>query len=108
MSSPQLANNRRPGAETPEPGVVFRGVSKQYGGTGSSTIALQNVDLSIERGRFVTLIGPSGCGKSTLLRIAAGLLDADNGDVSIFGQSVASATAAKQIGFVSQSPALLP
>jgi NitT/TauT family transport system ATP-binding protein len=108
MSTAELASTALASAEAVQSGVVFRGVSKKYGEPGRSKFALRNVDLVVERGRFVTLIGPSGCGKSTLLRIAAGLVDADSGDVSIFGQSVTSATAAKQVGFVSQSPALLP
>jgi NitT/TauT family transport system ATP-binding protein len=42
-------------------------------------VALNDVGLAIEPGRFVSLIGPSGCGKSTLLRLAAGLEPADRG-----------------------------
>src|SRR3954451_1699575 len=86
-------------------GLVVDGVSKGFGPTGSRSLALHDVSLTVDRGRFVTLIGPSGCGKSTLLRIIAGLLDADDGRVSIFGESVSSATKAKHIGFVPQSPA---
>lgn len=89
-------------------GLVFRGISKAFDAQGAVTKVLADVDLTIERGQFVTLIGPSGCGKSTLLRIAAGLIEADEGSVSVFGQDVRSACDAKQIGFVSQSPALLP
>ena len=37
------------------------------------TQAIDDVDLTIERGEFVTIVGPSGCGKSTLLRIVSGL-----------------------------------
>ncbi|HEX3706016.1 MAG TPA: ABC transporter ATP-binding protein [Mycobacteriales bacterium] len=69
---------------------------------------LDDLSLSVRRGEFVTLIGPSGCGKTTLLRLAAGLLTPDCGDVSLLGTSVAEATADKRIGFVPQSPALLP
>jgi NitT/TauT family transport system ATP-binding protein len=89
-------------------GLVVEGVSKGFGPPESRSLALDDVSLTVDRGRFVTLIGPSGCGKSTLLRIIAGLLDADAGRVSIFGESVSSATKAKHIGFVPQSPALLP
>jgi NitT/TauT family transport system ATP-binding protein len=71
-------------------------------------VALDPLDLDVERGSFVTLIGPSGCGKSTLLRIIAGLSPADAGTVSIFGESVERSRRTKSIGFVPQSLALLP
>ena len=89
-------------------GLVFRGVSKSFDTSHGESTVLSDFDLTVERGQFVTLIGPSGCGKSTLLRLAAGLMEADEGEVSVFGQSVRSACDAKQIGFVSQSPALFP
>ena len=66
------------------------------------------LDLFVPRGRFVTLIGPSGCGKSTLLHLAAGVEEPDAGEISIFGEPVQRARAAKQIGYVPQSLALLP
>jgi NitT/TauT family transport system ATP-binding protein len=87
-------------------GLVFRGVSKSFDTSHGESTVLSDFDLTVERGQFVTLIGPSGCGKSTLLRLAAGLMEADEGAVSVFGQSVKSACDTKQIGFVSQSPAL--
>jgi NitT/TauT family transport system ATP-binding protein len=88
--------------------LVIEGVSKCFGARGSRITVVDDVSLSIERGQFVTLIGPSGCGKTTLLRIVAGLLDVDEGNVSIFGESVQRAISAKHIGLVPQSPALLP
>jgi NitT/TauT family transport system ATP-binding protein len=89
-------------------GLVVRGVTKRFTSGRRSTVALSDVNLTVDRGQFVTLIGPSGCGKSTLLRILAGLTDADEGDVSIFGESITRAREAKHIGLVPQSPALLP
>jgi NitT/TauT family transport system ATP-binding protein len=71
-------------------------------------VALNDVHLSIEPGRFVSLIGPSGCGKSTLLRIVAGLEEYDEGTARVHDVSPAEACAAKLIGLVPQSPALLP
>nr|WP_240777570.1 ABC transporter ATP-binding protein [Nonomuraea basaltis] len=71
-------------------------------------VALDDVGLSIEPGRFVSIIGPSGCGKSTLLRLVAGLEPADRGEVSIYGVSPEEACAAKMVGLVPQTPALLP
>ena len=52
--------------------VSIHKVSKQFKG---GTIALENIDLEIEQGEFVSLIGPSGCGKSTLLRIIGDLIE---------------------------------
>jgi NitT/TauT family transport system ATP-binding protein len=88
--------------------IELRSVRKVYGYGASALVALNGVDLSIEPGRFVSLIGPSGCGKSTLLRLAAGLEPADHGIVRVHGVSPNEACAAKLIGFVPQTPALLP
>lgn len=63
------------------------------------TAALDDIDLSIGPGEFVTIVGPSGCGKSTLLRIAAGLLSPTAGAVDIDRE---------RIGYVFQDPTLMP
>jgi NitT/TauT family transport system ATP-binding protein len=93
---------------TTDRGVTFSRVGKAFGEGRERSLVLSDISLSVARGQFVTVIGPSGCGKSTLLRIACGLVGADTGEVSIFGESVISAKHAKHIGFVPQSPALLP
>jgi NitT/TauT family transport system ATP-binding protein len=46
---------------------------------------VEDFDLELQRGEFVTLIGPSGCGKTTVLRIAAGLLPPTSGDIFVDG-----------------------
>ncbi len=98
-----------PEKDGPAPaGLVLEGVTKSFRDGARLISALAGVRLSVERGRFVTVIGPSGCGKSTLLRIAAGLLEPDAGEVTIFGESPRRACASKRVGFVPQSPALLP
>lgn len=51
-------------------------------------IALDNVDFTIQKGEFISLLGPSGCGKSTLLNIIAGLEKQTSGDVLVNGQPV--------------------
>ena len=53
--------------------------------------ALEDIDLGIGQGDFVTLIGPSGCGKSTLLRLIAALIDATEGTVLVNGKGRGSA-----------------
>jgi len=90
------------------PGLEVDQVSKGFPTADGYVLVLDRVSLQVQRGRFMTLIGPTGCGKSTLLRVIAGLLRADSGTVSIFGESPSKATAAKHVGFVPQSPALLP
>jgi NitT/TauT family transport system ATP-binding protein len=65
----------------------------------NGTVALQGVDLTVDRGEFVTVVGPSGCGKSTLLRIASGLETASNGTVDV---------RTDRIGYVFQDATLLP
>ena len=81
---------------------------RAYGFGPSTTVALDDIYLTVQPGRFISLIGPSGCGKSTLLRLVAGLEQPDRGDVRMHGVTPAKASAAKMIGLVPQSPALLP
>lgn len=89
-------------------GVDIVGVSKTFQDRGGVAVALEDVDLRVARGEFVTLIGPTGCGKSTLLGIVGGLIVPDRGSVSIFGEAPDKAILEKHVGFVPQSPALLP
>jgi NitT/TauT family transport system ATP-binding protein len=88
--------------------IELDSVRKVYGAGAAATVALNDVRLSVEPGRIATLIGPSGCGKSTLLRLVAGLEPADAGTVRVHGVTPEEACAAKLIGFVPQTPALLP
>ncbi|MBC7760735.1 MAG: ABC transporter ATP-binding protein [Candidatus Saccharibacteria bacterium] len=74
----------------------FRSVAMQFP---NGTIALSGIDLSVNRGEFVTVVGPSGCGKSTLLRIASGLETASEGTAEVD---------TKRIGYVFQDATLLP
>src|SRR3984885_12118721 len=50
--------------------------------------ALENIDITIEQGEFVSIVGPSGCGKSTLLMCIAGLIEASVGSVMVGSQRV--------------------
>ncbi|HWG25860.1 ABC transporter ATP-binding protein [Actinospica sp.] len=88
--------------------IELSSVRRVYGFDSSATVALSGADLRIEPGRFVSLIGPSGCGKSTVLRLVSGLEEPDAGSVLVHGMTPAEACAAKLIGFVPQTPALLP
>lgn len=88
--------------------VTVDQVTKVFPARGGAVNALVDVQLSVQRGEFVSVIGPSGCGKSSLLRIVAGLLRPDTGSVSIFGDDPSAACAKKQVGLVPQTPALFP
>jgi NitT/TauT family transport system ATP-binding protein len=84
--------------------IEVRGVTKRFG----TTAVLDGLDLSLPAGQFTSFIGPSGCGKTTLLRAIAGLVEIEGGSVKIGGDSPAAARSARQLGFVPQSPGLLP
>jgi NitT/TauT family transport system ATP-binding protein len=88
--------------------IGLSSVRRVYGFGSSATVALDGADLRIETGKFVSLIGPSGCGKSTVLRLVSGLETPDAGSILVHGATPAEACAAKLIGFVPQTPALLP
>jgi len=74
----------------------------------SELVALDDIELTIEPGTFVSIIGPSGCGKSTLLRLVSGQEKPDAGTITVCGLTPKEAAEAKAFGFVPQSPALLP
>ncbi len=66
------------------PMVEIKGISKTFG----KTIALSEIDLTIEEGQFFALVGPSGSGKTTLLHILGGFVEPSAGQVLIAGQDV--------------------
>ncbi|HLR63644.1 MAG TPA: ABC transporter ATP-binding protein [Lentibacillus sp.] len=68
--------------------------------------ALENINLSIEEGEFVSLLGPSGCGKSTLLSTIAGLSQPSSGSVSLENELITEPGPDKSMVF--QEPALFP
>ncbi len=112
-SSPATAsNNTTADGTTPDgtaPGVEIRGLGRAYTTSTSATRpALADIDVTVAAGQFTAIIGPSGCGKSTLLRLIGGLDDPDQGTVAVGGQDPRIVRRAGVIGFVPQTPALLP
>jgi NitT/TauT family transport system ATP-binding protein len=91
-----------------EPHIVIEAVEAVYDAADGDLVALDGINLSFERGEFVSIIGPSGCGKSTLLRIIGGLLAPTQGRVLVDGRPPREAQRDKQVGFVFQDPSLLP
>src|SRR5881394_950741 len=83
--------------------VSIRGISKQFKG---GTTALQDIDLEVEQGEFVSLIGPSGCGKSTLLRIVGDLIEPSGGDIQVNGKPARQARRDHDYGIVFQDAVL--
>ena len=87
--------------------IAASSVGKTYStASGDKVLALENLNVSIAHGEFVTLVGPSGCGKSTFLRILAGLEPASGGSLSIGGHAVSGPS--PDVGVVFQSATLLP
>jgi NitT/TauT family transport system ATP-binding protein len=82
--------------------IRFDRVSKSF----ADYIAVQNVDLEVKPGEFVSVVGPSGCGKSTLLNLAAGLAEPTGGSVSIFGEPLEGLN--RRAGYMFQQDGLLP
>ncbi|HEX5799640.1 MAG TPA: ATP-binding cassette domain-containing protein, partial [Gaiellaceae bacterium] len=93
------------GVETSRRAVVrLEGVTKQFGKAG--VVALEDVDLDIGPGEFVSLIGPSGCGKSTLLRVVGDLIQPTGGAVEVNGKSAHQARVDRDYGIVFQDSVL--
>ncbi len=81
--------------------LTLRAIGKSFA---SGTVALEDVNLVIREGDFLSLLGPSGCGKSTALRIIAGLSSPTSGHLDWHGAELERG----EIGFVFQEPTLLP
>lgn len=90
---------------TSNPIVTLAGVAKRYG----AFLALQETDLAIAEGEFVTLLGPSGCGKTTTLRLIGGFEQASAGRIAIAGQDVTDSPPYRRpVNTVFQDYALFP
>ena len=83
--------------------LTISNVSKSYG---SSPPVLEQIDLVIDKGEFVSLIGPSGCGKSTLLKLISGLTSPGSGSILVDGMTPVQAR--KTVSYIFQDATLLP
>lgn len=85
--------------------IAVEHLHKVFRASSGTVHALNDINLTVRRGEFLSIVGPSGCGKSTLLNIVAGLIPPTKGSVRIDGQLVEGPQT--DIGIVFQSAVLL-
>ena len=90
------------------PALEFVDARKSFA---SGSVALAGLTLRVHAGETVALVGPSGCGKTTAVRLANRLLEADSGEIRVFGVNVAEqdpVALRRRTGYVIQEGGLLP
>jgi putative ABC transport system ATP-binding protein len=97
------------------PALELSNVTKRYESSAETVVALEDIDLTVETGSFVTIMGPSGSGKSTMLNILGLLDEPTSGTVHVGGQETADLDDRERtqlrkdlLGFVFQDFYLLP
>ena len=90
--------------------ITLQNIEKVYRTSTIETLALNNINLDIKKGEFVSIMGPSGCGKSTLLNVMGLLDEPSKGSVQLDGQAVTqyrdkelARLRNQKIGFIFQS-----
>ncbi|MDR2842887.1 MAG: ABC transporter ATP-binding protein [Spirochaetaceae bacterium] len=87
--------------------ISIKNIYRVYHDTaGNSVSALNDINLEIKKGEFISFVGPSGCGKTTLLRLIAGLDSPESGTMEIEGVAIKGTSHSR--GFVFQQPTLFP
>jgi osmoprotectant transport system ATP-binding protein len=88
--------------------IEFRGVTKRFP---DGTVAVDELDLTVEAGKITVFVGPSGCGKTTSLRMINRMIDPSDGVIAVDGRDIMSVDAAdlrRGIGYVIQQAGLFP
>lgn len=95
--------------------VEIKNLTKSYKIGDNEFKALDNIDLSLNKGEFIVILGPSGAGKSTLLNLIGGMDTPTSGDILIDGENISkynerklSEYRAENIGFIFQFYNILP
>lgn len=93
------------GTTTGAPVISLQGIVKSFG----TQRVVDNVDLDVAQGEFLSLLGPSGCGKTTMLRMIGGFDEPDSGDILLSGASVLGVPPHRRtVNTVFQAYALFP
>ena len=95
--------------EDKETVIEFRNVSKHF--PGSRFAAVNQLNLKIREGEFITILGSSGCGKTTLLKLVNRLYEPDEGEILLFGEPIHKKNQVelrRGIGYVIQQIGLFP
>ncbi len=98
----------KPTSATARPVITVSQANVIYPAADQPVHALNDINLTIRRGEFVSFIGPSGCGKTTLLRTIADLEPITSGELRVNDMSPSEARQAGAYGYVFQAPVLLP
>ena len=103
-----IAGERMSQRSTGVSAITIDRLTKKFPAPGSEQkfVVLQDISLTVDEGKFVSLVGPSGCGKSTLLNVIAGIESYDAGSVAIHPKA-GRAGAEPRVAYVFQSPRLL-
>ncbi|CAG0965202.1 MAG: ABC transporter ATP-binding protein [Rhizobiaceae bacterium] len=99
---------KAPAADPSDAAIELRNIGVRFTTDRGTISALENIDLVVGKGGFLTLLGPSGCGKSTLLRVVADIIKPSDGAATVLGGPPQEARRRRDIGFVFQDAALLP
>lgn len=112
---PQQSDVEFPKVHEKRLAVRISGIQKKFGKGEQTVMALRGVSWDIAAQEVAMLVGPSGCGKTTLISVVAGILDADVGSVTIFGDDITAMRdraktryRSQNVGFVFQQYNLLP
>lgn len=101
-AAPGSTSSTSPAVSAINVGKIFEGKK------GAQVIALEEINLTVAQGEFVSLIGPSGCGKSTLMRLIADLDQPTSGELTVFGKTAHQARLDQEYGIAFQQAGLLP
>jgi NitT/TauT family transport system ATP-binding protein len=108
VTAPTMAGESMKGGAAGSSAITIEKLTKRFPAPGSAEkfTVLHDISLTVDEGKFVSIVGPSGCGKSTLLNVIAGIEAYDGGGVTIHPRADRRG-AEPRVAYVFQSPRLL-